>query len=258
MKGIMHKVKIVEGFEPPQKESLKIWRYLDLNKFESLLEKKAVYFSSARQFDDAFEGSITRRHYDFQLKKSQVDEYLSHETYKKNISPAYYELTRLTKISCWHMNEHESDAMWQLYLRDGKGIAIQTTLDRLQNSFLPYKMKPEYGEEYVHLGKVKYIDYRDDVMDDKSMLGRFFYKRKSFSHERELRVVVSLRVAEEFGVSVPEEGIFVDVDLETLISAIHLAPSVDNAFRNKIQTIISKHGFNFELKQSEMDDEALF
>lgn len=49
-------------------------------------------------------------------------------------------------------------------------------------------------------------------MNDKSMLCRFFYKRKSFSHERELRIAVSLRTAEEFGVNIPEEGVLVNAN----------------------------------------------
>jgi hypothetical protein len=52
---------------------------------------------------------------------------------------------------------------------------------------------PEYNEETIKLGKVRYINYRSDVMNDKSMLGRFFYKRKSFSYENELRAT-SVRI----------------------------------------------------------------
>lgn len=247
----MNKVTILQGFEPPKRKSLKVWRYLDLEKFESLLSKQAVYFASAKQFEDAFEGSITRRHYDFQLRKTHPD--IANPT-----SLAFKELTRLTKISCWHINEYESDAMWKLYLRNGKGIAIQTTIGRLEKSFFPYKIKPEYGEESIHLGKVKYIDYRNDVMDDKSMLGRFFYKKKSFSYERELRLAVSLRLAEEYGVKVPEDGIFVNVDLENLVSAVYLAPAVDDIFKEKVNQLLKKYNFDFKIEQSEMDDEVFF
>ena len=135
----MKKVNIVQGFEPPKRGSLKVWRYFDLEKFESLLSRRAIYFASARQFEDAFEGSIIRRHFDFRLRK--VNKGLSEVT-----ANAFFELTRLTKISCWHMNEHESDAMWKLYLRDGKGLAIQSTVSRLERSFLPYRIQPEYEE----------------------------------------------------------------------------------------------------------------
>ena len=183
---------------------------------------------------------------------------LKRTSIKKNISNAFYELTRLTKINCWHINEHESSAMWKLYLKEGKGIAIQSTIGRLESALKPFKLKPEYGEESIRMGKVKYIDYRNDVMEDKSMLGRFFYKRKSFSHEREVRIAVSLRMAEEFGCNIPANGIFVEADLKKLISAIHLAPAVDVKFRHLVGDFIKSNGLKFKIKQSEMDDEALF
>ncbi len=258
MKIEMNNVEIIHGFEPPKRKSLKVWRYLDFEKFQSLLNKKALYFASARQFDDSFEGSITKRHFKYQLKHANNGFGTDSDFYQKHMSPAFYELTRLTKISCWHINENESSAMWKLYLRDGTGIAIQSNIGRLQKSLLPFRLKSEYGEETIHLGKVKYIDYRKDVMNNKTMLGRFFYKRKSFSHERELRVALSLRLAEEYGVNVPEKGIFVGVDLSKLVSAVHLAPSVDSEFRALVEQTIAASGLDLKLKQSEMDDDALF
>ncbi|MBL4788227.1 MAG: hypothetical protein JKY60_03995 [Kordiimonadaceae bacterium] len=126
--GIMDHINLLHNWEPTELLTLKIWRYLDLEKFRSLLEQQAIYFSSARQFDDAFEGSITKRHFAYRLKTSQGVFGVESDFQQKHTSDAFYELTRLTKVSCWHMNQHESAAMWKLYLKDGKGIAIQSTL----------------------------------------------------------------------------------------------------------------------------------
>ena len=254
----MKYIAVLEGFKLPKKQSLKIWRYMSLEKFKSMLDKKGLYFSSARQFDDSFEGSITQRHYEFNLRNSNNRRGIDTDFYKKHVSPAFYELTGLTKINCWHLSEFESAAMWQLYLRDGKGIAIQSNIGRLKKSLKPFRSKPEYGIETINLGKVRYIDYRSDRMDDKSMLGRFFYKRKSFSHERELRAAVTLRMAEESGVNIPPKGVFVDVDLNVLISCVHLAPAVNPEFKEEIIKLIQAKGYTFDVKHSEMDDEALF
>jgi hypothetical protein len=54
------------------------------------------------------------------------------------------------------------------------------------------------------------------------MLGRFFFKHRAFEWEREFRLAISLRMAEEFAVQVPPDGIFVDVDLRALIDRIVL------------------------------------
>jgi len=65
-------------------------------------------------------------------------------------------------------------------------------------------------------------------------------------------------MAEEYGVNVPGKGVFVNADLNTLVSAVHLAPSVNSEFRQRVSKSITSHGFSFTVKQSEMDDEALF
>lgn len=254
----MNHIMAMQGFNLDEESSQKIWRYIDIDKLESLLSKKALYFSSAREFSDNFEGSITRRHYEYTLRGSKSGARIDADLYAKLIAPAFYQLTRLTKVNCWHINNSESAAMWQLYLREGKGIAIQSTIGRLSESLMPFKLDPEYSEETIRIGKVRYIDYRSDVMDDKSMLGRFFYKRRSYAYENELRAAISLRAAEEYGVAIPEKGIFVGVDLKKLLEAIYLAPAIDGAYQDKVRALIGLHDLELKLQHSELDDEALY
>ncbi|SDU90518.1 hypothetical protein SAMN04490181_1318 [Pseudomonas brenneri] len=56
------------------------------------------------------------------------------------------------------------------------------------------------------------------------MLERFMYKHQAFSWEQEFRLVISLRLAEEYGAEVPNEGIRVVVDLRLLVDRIYLGP----------------------------------
>jgi hypothetical protein len=120
--------------------------------------------------------------------------------------------------------------MWDLYLRDGKGIAIRTTISRLKQALQPYRIQPDYGIEDFWIGAVRYIDYRTQALRGDGFYGPFFHKRQSFAHEREFRVLVSLRMAEEFGVQVPEFGIKVDVDTSKFVHSIYLAPQTTAAF----------------------------
>src|SRR5258706_406031 len=53
-------------------------------------------------------------------------------------------------VNCWHVNEGESAAMWDLYA-NSKGIAIRSTVGRLKKSLRPEQRKialckVEYGE----------------------------------------------------------------------------------------------------------------
>jgi len=82
-------------------------------------------------------------------------------------------------VSCWHMNEFESAAMWRLYAGGNNAIALQTRFDRLA-SVLP----DEFG-----MGRVRYIDYLTDRIPEGNVFNPIMYKRKSFEHEEEVRAV---------------------------------------------------------------------
>ena len=45
-----------------------IWRYMNLKKFESLLNYRALFFCRADRFSDPFEGSIPRREAEFRIE----------------------------------------------------------------------------------------------------------------------------------------------------------------------------------------------
>lgn len=59
-----------------------------------------------------------------------------------------------------------------------------------------------------------------------SMLERFYHKHMAFEWEKEFRLTISLRMAEEYGVNIPEKGIEVQANLPELISSIILGDIV--------------------------------
>jgi hypothetical protein len=64
-------------------------------------------------------------------------------------------LKHLNFYNSWHMNDGESDAMWKLYLKGSQGIAIQSTVERIQSSFQNTVTHP------VYMALVEYIDYEN-------------------------------------------------------------------------------------------------
>lgn len=141
---------------------------------------------------------------------------------------AFEDLRRLTKINCWHRASYESDAMWQLYAGAWKGVAICTTPSRIAAAATPFRIKPEYGHEELWAGNVRYVDLLKERLRV-SMLDRFWYKHMAFSWEREFRLAISLRSAEEFGVVVPVDGIKVAFDIAQLVERIFIGPSLMDA-----------------------------
>lgn len=221
-----------------------LWKYFRLERFLSTLADNRLYFASAKQFLDPFEGAVA-----VQLNVPPPDpRYAAME----NVERAFFELKRLTKISCWHRATYESDAMWKLYAGEHKGIAICTTPDRMAAAFKPFQLKPKYGVEDLWGGPVQYVDLTQTRMRGVSVLDRFFFKHRPFEWEREYRLAISFRMAEEFSVQVPEHGIFVDVDLPTLVERIVLGSTITEAERDTVAAHVAAVGLSDRLEFSSL------
>ena len=57
------------------------------------------------------------------------------------------------------MNEFESAAMWNLYLKSNEGIAIQSTYKSLKRT-----LDKRRGDKDIVVGQVEYIDFNKDLM----------------------------------------------------------------------------------------------
>ena len=234
----------------------KLWRYMDLAKFISLIGKKKLYFASLESFEDIFEGAkgtVNRKgiwdgfYSDFFKKAIQTvpgmnREDLTDEYIEKNSMRllsewgAMGELERKNVfVSCWHCNQYESDAMWKLYSANVKNaLAIQTTGRQL---FEALGKDPS-----VEIGKVRYIDYTKQFAP---INGAYWYKRKSFEYEQEVRAVTHVRKAACCGVEK-------DVEIEKLIAGVYISPYAPKWFEDVVRDITEKYGLNKPIFYSEM------
>ena len=140
----------------------------------------------------------------------------------------------------WIKESYESNAMWQLYSNKGKGVAIVTSPRKIVSSIAPYRIKPEYGEESLYGGDVKYVNLLEERLKV-NMLERFYYKHLAFSWEKEFRLAISVRGAEEAGVNVPERGIHVEAKMSELIEHIFFGPNLADEEKKEIMGICAKH-----------------
>jgi hypothetical protein len=147
----------------------KIWRYLDFPKFVALLESKSLFFCRADLFLDKHEGSFTKSSVEFR-------ERIWRENMPSIPDAAFKQITEMHSfqkqeernnfyINCWHMNNHESAAMWELYGTRGQSIAIQSTYRTLRE-LMPIKQSPsgQPDDGHVDIGLVQYLDYKTDPM----------------------------------------------------------------------------------------------
>jgi hypothetical protein len=178
---------------------------MNFTQLVSVLEREALFFSSARNFDDPLEGSVTPVNVDARQRQMEEDDLSS--DFHERISGANEMFTYFTFINCWHMNRYESAAMWDQYSRIDNGIAIQTTTDKLESSLgisqdaesngnVPVQSEGDKGlrmngGEITETTPVTYIDYEQNGVPQGNILAPFAFKRRSYEHEQELRAMIS-------------------------------------------------------------------
>lgn len=220
-----------------------LWRYFKTERFLELLESNHLYFASARQFQDPFEGAVAVLPPGFSVDPRYAEPGFGEK--------AFEELRRLTKVSCWHRASYESNAMWQLYADSSKGVAVRTNAERIRAAAKPFRLKPEYGHEELWAGNVNYVDLLKERLRV-DMIDRFWYKHMAFAWEREFRLAVSVCTAEEFGVQVPEHGVKVEFEVPQLIERIYLGPSLSEADVVAIRHAAKAHGLEDRIRVSSM------
>jgi hypothetical protein len=237
---------------------IKIWRYLDLVKLESIFKSGTLYFSSPEQFsaNDLHEGAITESEYLLRkgnIERQSIGKYAV-QKHLEDLHNAFKPLRKYAKISCWHVNDKENMAMWLNYNGTDRGIVIQSTALKLIGSVGPYRIEPGFDAETIYMGKVKYINYESDDMNTRlGFLTPFLYKRYDYEYERELRMIISLRLASESGILVPEAGIKVPYDFKAGIEKLILSPSADKAYIDAIQQILLKYQVDLPLEHSQVE-----
>lgn len=239
-------------FQSPSDENIKIWRYMDFTKFISMLENKSLFLVRADRFEDPFEGSFPRSNRDQRIKYYNVPGG-EEKDFLINFGAVAKLIKNSTMINCWHINDFESAAMWKLYLKSNEGIAIQSTFQRLCDCF------NHFDNPDVHIGVVNYINYDSDQIPEGNSFYPFLYKRKSFEHEHELRVIWTtfdgLNPSEARQVGI---GAHFYVNLEILIEKIYIAPTAPAWFKELVTKMMSKYFLNKEVIQSSLDKEPFY
>lgn len=234
-----------------------LWRFMDFPKFVSLLKTKSLFFTRADKFEDPFEGAkgIMKNkakwndyYRDFffqacsispagvQSNRSEAEILANVEQLEEQFEKSVEMDLRTTFINCWHENAYESEAMWKLYTSTlSQGIAIKSSHRRLNLAL---------GRR-IAIGRVNYIDYSTSYAGINEC---FWFKRKSFEHEREVRALVSDHSREH------PVGKLVPVDLDMLIEKIYVSPTAQNWFEEIVQDILLKYGLNKEIAGSSLNE----
>ncbi|RZJ67718.1 MAG: DUF2971 domain-containing protein [Flavobacterium sp.] len=215
-----------------------VWKYLDLSKFLDLLLSRKLFMSRSDKFEDQYEGTFSEPTYE-ELKRMASD--------NPEFLDAYKALRKNVVISSWHINEFESYAMWQIFTQNSEGLAIQSTIGRLQEAL---NTENDYD---LQIGAVKYIDYKKEYIPFDDAFFPFLFKRKSFQYEREVRIIADLT---KYNLSI-NEGIKINVDINSLIERIYIHPRSENWYKNLVLQLMQQLGFDFPIGKSDLESEIL-
>lgn len=232
-----------ESFSPPS-SNCKIWRYMDLTKFLSLLETRRLFFPRADKFDDPYEGAWSQASIKL-LRDANTNEGIPPEM-PEMIIDASLKLRQEMFISCWFVSDHESAAMWQLYLQSTEGIAIQSDHDALTDAI-------EKSNLQGRTTLVQYIDYDTTPVPMGNLFFPFVHKRLSFAHENELRAIfwshesVNKHLIDENATSVT-----IDIVPEELIKAIYVSPKAPRWFGDLVEQLIKRYSLDILVVRSSL------
>lgn len=219
-------------------DSTVIWRYFEFKRFVDILKTHTLWFSRPFKFDDQWEGlyppSYLRR-----TKQYADANGIPFEEFDRDFRMRLLRHRYAHFVNCWHMSDHESDAMWKLYALGKTGIAIRSTVGDVNECLRPHSS-----------GRVIYYDPSHDVRSP-TMVGPhdILFKRSPFSWEHEYRFWFDddeLLQRIEVGQEVREEDLssgqpFAITDMQRLIKKIVVAPGAADDFIERVRTACAEH-----------------
>ena len=137
--------------------------------------------------------------------------------------------------------------MWQIFTQNSEGLAIQSTISRLQKA-----LHPEHNfKQYI--GEVNYIDYKKEYIPFDDLFFPFLFKRKSFQYEREVRIITDVTD----GKIKLNDGLKINVDINQLIEKIYIHPKSENWYKNLVIQLVKELGFDFTIEKSDLESDIL-
>jgi len=224
----------------PSSKDAKVWRYMSLAKFLSLLASSDLYFSSVwrlRESADVWEGMMTEAEWK-SLKQLDLED-------AEEARDLCRHFADLSFVSCWHLRDHESMGMWRWYVGTCDGVAVQSTFGRLCDCL------SNCGRQ-VKIGLVAYADYATHKADPENALKYVYRKRQEYDVERELRISCFPYSGLVRGGGLPEwerrraetedlirQGLKVPVHLPKLIERVLVAPKSAHWLDKLLRTYVA-------------------
>ena len=249
-----------------------VTRYLTLEKFISLLELEAMWFSRLGALQDRYECTAPG---DARAKVLELTK--NRDAVEKRLPPGMLDYLlqvvdhgrgndgrQMGVVNCWFLGQDESERMWKEYGQDGNGLAIRSTVRRLATCFL---ITGDYALVSA-VGRVHYLDFEShdrDPYDAHNLLRVAFIKERRYESEQEVRVVTLNSL--HSGCLNPDghpiddgqpvfdpmsNGLYVKCRLQELIQAVIVGPNAQPHFLRLIKRLVSRYRLFVEVEPSKL------
>lgn len=214
------------------KPNQKIYRYLNIKQFISMLENNKTYLTRIIDWEDTWEAPLKRIPIDSDMEEPNE----------------YFETYDYIYGQCWSKNG-DSDAMWRIYSPNKDGIMIQTTVSRLMDSM---------ELDNVLIAPVIYFSNLQEGLDElyekpyDDHLAGALLKRIAFSHEEEVRL---LTIPYD---NVKSKNVDVDIDFNRLIEHIILDPRCEDWYLQTIIKYCERIGLTVRPTKSELYKDDIY
>ncbi len=237
-------------FQSPERDA-SLWRYLDFARFVALLERRALFFSSIRNFPDPYEGALSLK----LLAELQA------EGGEQVRQARLWNLA--SYVSCWNEEAHESVALWSMYTSQSQGVAIRSSVATMVKGLELLPQGPSPDELYV--GRVQYVDHQTADIPPDNKFWPLLHKRTAYEFEHEVRVVVWPRRLINAASSInPREwwealpdiappGYEIGIDPGVFIEAVVVAPQAQDWFVDLVKAVSLRHGVTAPVGRSDLD-----
>jgi hypothetical protein len=243
-----------------------IWRYLDFSKFMNLLENSNIFFPIVDLFEDKLEGfhnalgendyyDVTNEGQIIKIDSALDERQIENSQLFKGYSSHHVDaLRKSVGVSCWRFSEHESHAMWKVFLSSNEGVAIRTTFNDISKG-----IKCSKENQNICIGKVNYVDFKKNKIPIDNMFNPLFHKNIHFKNEEELRILayevnnIDKGTFEIGNLKEMHPGITLEFDYKVIIKEIIVSPYAPEWFFDLVKKLcIDKYELDVKINWSQI------
>lgn len=228
-------------FESENEKDDAVYRIFGIERLLSIFDTKLLTLVKPKKWDDPFENFILKSKASFINGENVTFGFANH-----------------IFGQCWSLHK-ETDAMWRIYSHEKNGVKVKSTSKKLRESLASKVENPELS---AFIGKVLYKNEKEltSMTQDRTRMqhkifdtsGRghaeaLLFKRKEFTHEKEVRLIYSGKEADA------ASDIFsYEINPYELIEEIVFDPRMDKLLAKIYEAHFKGIGFQGKITQSNL------